>query len=87
MVDTAQLVAEDHGLKPINGTTIRICYGPSGEIFCVPIYAINLPVKYNAVDDNKAQAEPEVPVEVLTVIFLNPTCVVESAKSFEGEGR
>ena len=47
-----------------------MCFGPSGELFGVPIYAINLPSKYGAVKDTAAEIVAEtVPLETLLVNY------------------
>lgn len=43
-------MASEYGITLIHGT-IRECYGPSGELYCLPIYVINLPTKFGTEND------------------------------------
>lgn len=45
IIETAAAMVKEHGAVPIDGT-LRACYGPSGELYCLPIYVINPPEKY-----------------------------------------
>lgn len=48
-IETAAAMVNEHGAVPIDGT-IRACYGPNGELYCLPMYVINPPDKYGSSD-------------------------------------
>jgi len=53
----------------LHNNSIRICFGPNGELFALPIYVINPPVKYGTGESaNPAELSPAVATEMLTVI-------------------
>eukprot|EP00826_Nyctotherus_ovalis_P002497 TRINITY_DN1049_c0_g2_i12.p1 TRINITY_DN1049_c0_g2~~TRINITY_DN1049_c0_g2_i12.p1 ORF type:complete len:250 (-),score=49.20 TRINITY_DN1049_c0_g2_i12:132-881(-) len=64
--ETAAAMVKEHGAVPVNGT-LRACYGPSGELYCVPIYAINPPEKYGS---SNAISIPENAVEEIIKLKL-----------------
>ena len=71
-------LATEHGITLHNGS-IRICYGPKGELYCVPMYLINPPIKYG---NAKEEAEEPVNVEaenlMVTLFLLHYLLLVES---------
>lgn len=55
---------KEHGAIPVNGS-IRACYGPHGELYCLPIYVINPPSKYGT--SNALNAAGDIREETLKV--------------------
>jgi len=55
----------EHGITFHNGG-IRICYGPTGELYCLPVYVINPPNKFGKITEEQ-EKPPEVPTENLNV--------------------
>jgi len=67
LIETAAAMIKEHGAIPINGT-IRICYGPNGELYCLPMYVINPPEKYgssNAISISENVNEEKVKVPLI----------------------
>jgi hypothetical protein len=61
-------LATEHGIV-LHNNSIRICFGPNGELFALPIYVINPPAKYAIGESaNPIEANPGVAVEMLTVM-------------------
>ena len=63
---TARMMITEYGIK-MNDGTIRICYGPMGELYCLPIYVINPPEKYGT--EEICEEKKEIGKE-LTVFLL-----------------
>ena len=63
-VATAKLMISDYGIKLCNGG-IRICYGISGELYCLPMFVINPPEKYGI---EKIVKEDNKPGEAIKVV-------------------
>lgn len=65
LIATARTMALEHGITLHKGT-IRMCYGPSGELYCVPMYLINPPEKYGT---ESIAENDENPGEEIKVVF------------------
>jgi len=67
LIETATVMIKEHGAILINGS-IRTCYGPNGELYCLPIYVINPPEKYgssNAINISGNVKEEKVKVPLI----------------------
>ena len=58
IIETATTMIAEYGAKPVNGT-IRECYGPTGELYCLPIYVINPPNKYGSEKEENSNEKIE----------------------------
>lgn len=63
---TAEVMVAEFGITLHNGG-IRTCYGPSGELYCLPMFVINPPEKYGT---EKITEDDKEPGEALIVTYL-----------------
>eukprot|EP00826_Nyctotherus_ovalis_P036185 TRINITY_DN3192_c0_g1_i2.p1 TRINITY_DN3192_c0_g1~~TRINITY_DN3192_c0_g1_i2.p1 ORF type:complete len:250 (-),score=41.19 TRINITY_DN3192_c0_g1_i2:68-817(-) len=86
--ETAAAMVKEHGAVLIDGT-LRACYGPSGELYCLPIYVINPPEKYgtaNVLNVPENVAEEKIKLKLVHMDKTFPIEVSNTTKGSELKG-
>lgn len=51
----------------LHNNLLRVCYSSTGEIYCIPVYVVNKPLKYDAGNTQKKEEVSNVAEEKLQV--------------------
>ena len=73
-IEIAPLILHEHG-SVLHESNIRMTFGPTGELYCLPIYVINPPLKYAVPNSDNNDNIPVVALSVIIIIRIDKSYI------------